>query len=163
MKFHQPIQPNDNDSDALTGRLFFEPPSNIERNYAFSWRTKVLIYDRANSKCEFTGWGHLPLNAAHLNHSRQSGYYDDPSNGLLVCLPLHLAHHIKFKGNASVIGLSETHNNFAIDSLAERVLNYQASKGLWRPADFAEEKKLLRNMIDEVMHFWEEFYISVES
>lgn len=70
------------------------------------------------------------MECAHINHDRDSGYYDDPENGLLVTVEEHLyddyVGHLSYRGmpvdenGLLPNGLSPEHNEYAISKLLKR-------------------------------------------
>jgi hypothetical protein len=85
--------------------------------FAFSWKSKQIIHQRDNNQSVLSGETE-DLECAHLDHSRENPLYDDPSNGRLLTTEEHLHDHINRSGRN---GLSQTHNNWAIARLKERL------------------------------------------
>lgn len=87
--------------------------------FAFSRGSREEVLRRADYCCEDCGasYTNTPLEAAHIDHSRDNPEYDNPDNGRALCVLDHLKDHIQRAGSN---GLSNRHNNWAIKSLIER-------------------------------------------
>lgn len=103
--------------------------------WAFSARTKRQIVSRATdpedgiAKSEVSGRYDEPLQAAHINHSRSSGYYDNPDNGVLMTVSEHLIDHIQREGKN---GLTKSGNRLAIHLLKEQIVDLYGEEYLQR-------------------------------
>ena len=161
VKFHESLKTDVRElyeperGDLIDSPLFFVPPSNVDRNYAFSYEAKQKIHGRAGRVCELSGETRFPKEAAHLNHSRKNKYYDHPGNGLLVTDIMHLAHHMLFVGNAEAIGLTENGNSWAVGQLERRVLDFRLRGGFYQPETAQQE--LHRDLLP-LFDIWLKFY-----
>ena len=99
-------------------------------NWAFDHRSRNLIWERAKGRSEVTGLNGRPLECSHIDHDRQSGYYQHPDNGLLLRDVEHLAYHIDFIGRARSIGLTEQGNDYAIEQIQKRVEEYNYNNAI---------------------------------
>ena len=115
---------------------------------AFSRSSREKIWERAGGVSEISGFSHEALECAHVNHDRDSGYYDDPDNGMLVTPWEHLHEppvgHMLYKGEAVdqngllPNGLSPQHNNFAIRALEGRITDRDRSQEKIRQSSFSD-------------------------
>lgn len=86
--------------------------------WAFSQRTRHVIYDRAKGVSEISGKNTEPMQCAHLDHTHGTNYYNSPDNGLLLTLREHLMDHI-IRGGRN--GLAMEANEWAIGTLYQQV------------------------------------------
>ena len=148
----------------LTPDPFFSPDhyypnAENELEAAFSTGSRNIMLDRAEHKCEITGWGHMPLEAMHLNHDHSDkALYNLPSNGLMGASIVHLAHHVFFINEPEKIGLTRAGNNWAIDQIANRVVNWHVRKGIWQPMSDEDERDILKTNVDALLPLWRDFY-----
>lgn len=63
-----------------------------------------------------------PLQAAHLNHDQSDPAYNDPANGITLCMHHHLQDHEEREGSN---GLSPEDNFKAINSLRHQLARYE--------------------------------------
>lgn len=84
---------------------------------AFNSKARYAIKERANGMSEISGkTGHL--NCAHIDHFPNSGYYNQPFNGVLMAIDEHLIDHLARKGQN---GLTVSGNFMAIAALTRSV------------------------------------------
>lgn len=104
----------------------------------FGIETKQTIWERADGKSELnpelTGFR---LETAHLSHVKNSNY-NNPENGLLVTTLEHYCHHLLHFKHPHKIGLSVSHNNFAIQETCKRA-EEDARRLKWSPIKFQLE------------------------
>lgn len=74
------------------------------------------MLERAGYKSEVSGKEVPPtfLHAAHKDHTKDAGHYDDLDNGFMLTVKEHMLQHLAYRGKAHLIGLSERHNEWAI-------------------------------------------------
>ena len=85
---------------------------------AFTKKIRMVIKARAGNKSEVSGVKYEPLQAAHINHKRKTGYYNCPTNGVLMTVAEHLMDHVLREGEN---GLTKAQNFYAISSLSRQV------------------------------------------
>lgn len=86
--------------------------------YAFSRESRRAII-RRDGKCVANGEDHEGgLEAAHIDHSKDKPYYDDPQNGRALCTKHHLEDHIRRHGRN---GLGKNQNKWAINAIRGRL------------------------------------------
>ena len=107
---------------------------------SFKPSVRRVLKKRAEDCSQLSGRDDRPLEAAHLNHCRTSGFYNKPSNGLLVTDIEHLAHHLFFRQNPELIGLSIKDNNRAIKALFDRVRSYDRKNHIFLSKDSFHEE-----------------------
>ena len=101
--------------------------------YAFSSRTKDEIKKRArethNGKLlsELSHTNGVPMECAHIDHSKSNPDYDTPQNGVYVTIYEHLQDHINREGQN---GLSVHANKLAIEALQERIQIWEETRSL---------------------------------
>lgn len=102
---------------------------------AFSRQTKDEIKQRARQEhdgrllSEISHTNGVPMECAHINHSRSYPEYDSPENGFYCTIYEHLQDHINREGQN---GLSIPDNRRAIRSLEHRVKVWEQVKNLDR-------------------------------
>jgi hypothetical protein len=109
--------------DPETGDDYNEHPlAPIEGGeYAFSKRSRDIIRRRAGGRSELSGRVDTEMHCSHINHNHNRRDYDSPDNGLYLTVPEHLAYHLLAVCDARSIGLSESENSFAVNTLALHV------------------------------------------
>lgn len=90
----------------------------------FSLDIRNIIHARAHEASELSGETQSPTECSHFNHDRSSPLYNKPENGLLTTTLEHGCFHLRARGRASRIGLSENHNEAAIRFIQERYNKY---------------------------------------
>ena len=100
---------------------------------AFSELVRKLIGKRDHWECQEDGCDRSFANgdmvhASHLNHDKSDPAYDTEDMGEILCVPHHLEYHLKSRGHARDIGLTEEENNYAIRML----LNTDPHTKEWR-------------------------------
>lgn len=101
--------------------------------YAFSSRTKDEIKKRArethNGKLlsELSHTNGVPMECAHIDHSKSNPDYDTPQNGVYVTIYEHLNDHINREGQN---GLPVYYNKLAIKALQERIEIWEQTQDL---------------------------------
>jgi len=97
--------------------------------FAFTKAIRRLIL-RRDKGCQGEGPHRGRLQASHINHSRKvewvNGYetgYNDPRRGEALCESCHISYHEEFVGDAEAIGLTESQNQWAIDTMERRLAN----------------------------------------
>ena len=89
-----------------------------EPDFAFSSKVREKMLKRDGYQCVECG-SEENLEAAHYDHSKKNKKkYNDINNGRILCTCCHLQDHID---RAGYNGLSENHNNWAIDTLRRKV------------------------------------------
>jgi hypothetical protein len=145
--------------DALNGASFLLPEN---EHSAFRTGTRNKIMRRAGYKCELTGISELPLQAAHLDHTKGTSYYNSPSNGLMVSDIMHLTHHFMYIPNPEEIGLNFRANNWAVDMQFRNVAKRKTIAGEWDRSVFElEGVEFLQFLADELYLYrklWENWY-----
>lgn len=109
--------------------------------WAFSWKTRQEIKERAGYTSEISGRDDLPLECSHFNHSRDYEYYDDPTNGIYVTIYEHLAIHQEAGRHRTQYGLlpnglTKDQNLWAINKIRERINEYERSQSLQPVSSF---------------------------
>lgn len=117
---------------------------------AFSDKSRDKIKERAKYKSEITGRRDLPMECMHINHDKSKGKYNDPKNGIYGTVIEHFLHHYIYQGQAHLIGLTETENDWAVQACHQRVLQASNRKG------WGNEELLLR--VQEDLEITQKFY-----
>ncbi len=99
---------------------------------AFTLAARQKIWSRARGVSELTGKKETYLECSHINHDRESPYYNDPRNGILLTQLEHFCWHWANKKDPSQIGLSVKHNEMAIHGIMQRCMDQYSKKGLTR-------------------------------
>lgn len=89
----------------------------------FNYFAKKEIKERDRDTCQgcgVSGRTHQ-LEASHINHSKKSPDYNNSENGEMLCRPCHYNYHLSHQGRAKEIGLRESENDWAINSIWERM------------------------------------------
>lgn len=99
---------------------------------AFSAAVRKLMGEKANWHCQQPGCDKsyatgFMQHASHFDHDKSQPYYDDPSNGAILCVEDHLNFHLAYRGQAEQIGLCEEANEHAINML----LNTEVHTNWW--------------------------------
>ena len=97
--------------------------------FAFSMSTKSVIWHRAGSVSELDGTNHRPMECMHIDHHRGPDY-DEPDTGMLVSDIQHLAYHTLFKDMPEEIGLAPHYNDWAINTLTQRIIDWNNANGV---------------------------------
>lgn len=84
---------------------------------AFTTSVRYQILERDNYRCRVCG-ATDHLEAAHIDHNKDSYNYNSPSNGKTLCSKHHLADHINRHGSN---GLTKRQNEWAIEQLRNRL------------------------------------------
>lgn len=119
---------------------------------AFTKPVRETIKERAEGRSELSNENSRPLVCAHLGHrgkkgSRKKKRINCPENGLLVTDVEHYAHHLIFRSNPGIIGLSQEQNEVSLIGIMENIL----SEG-----DLTEDE--FSNKLSMAIIAWEEFY-----
>lgn len=96
---------------------------------AFSRRSKTTIQRRADYRSEWSGERHMPLEASHIDHTRDKDY-DNPERGEYITTLEHLAYHVYWQRNPRYIGLEPQANDYAVQKLTERVEKFYRKSGV---------------------------------
>jgi hypothetical protein len=84
---------------------------------AFGMFSKRKIKKRAGGRSELSGQKSDWMHCSHINHDKSREDYNSPLNGMYITLAEHYAFHELHEGCADEIGLSERHNNRAVQGL----------------------------------------------
>jgi hypothetical protein len=115
---------------------------------AFKTKTRKSIKSWARNRSEVSNENGRPLECSHVNHDRDSGYYNNPINGMLLTDEEHWIQHTDFIGYARFIGLTEEENGWAIDELQIRIDDFNSQHNIPPMSDEFAEK--LSQRIDQL-------------
>jgi len=134
---------------------------------SFTRRTAREIRKRANttghekSELSLEGPGRNHFECAHLNHKKETSFYDDPRNGMLIDVREHLSQHILFERHSELIGLNIHQNNQAINGIIDRIKRRASRLGLRLTR--GQSIQTLRNEIEASLNqeknLWKKFFV----
>lgn len=107
---------------------------------AFSKATRDIIRRRANYVSEIDGTSNIPLQCAHISHTRGNGY-NSPSNGLYLTIEQHLIDHLLREGEN---GLSRYHNYLAVEKLSREVHYICGKEGEYRVLEYINKPNAIQ-------------------
>lgn len=93
--------------------------------FAFGKKTRDEIKQRDGNKSAISGL-EGDLEAAHINHDKNSPNYDSPSNGRLLTPVEHLTDHVARAGRN---GLSPSQNSWAIKTMQKKLKDKYRKEG----------------------------------
>lgn len=96
---------------------------------AFSKEVRRIILQKARYRSELSGHSHLPLDASHLDHTRNKTY-NEPWRGEALTILEHCAYHVAHIGFAEQIGLSEDYNRWAAITRFHAVKKMYTNRGV---------------------------------
>lgn len=115
---------------------------------AFSRPVRREIMRRANNSSEVSHRNDRPLEASHINHSREfrarnwqgrKVEYNSDLNGLMMTDIEHQLYHEDFLGSSHLIGLTEDNNMWAIQSIGDRIRMFNEARGIEDITDIQRE------------------------
>lgn len=86
------------------------------------------MLDAAGSKCEISRQNHTPLECSHSYHQRGE-HYNNPLIGTVLKPQIHLMYHRDFADEPEIIGLSYYDNQFAMESIQDRIYSWEEARG----------------------------------
>ncbi len=87
----------------------------------FSLESKHAMMDRAEAKSELSRRDDFPLQAMHLNHTKDQEY-DNIEEGKIVTIIEHLKYHEWYLKNPKKIGLTKKENRSALKGMLIEIL-----------------------------------------
>lgn len=139
-------------------KSMFKPPIPVQEAFssgsAYNIKSRAYDLEKGDYVSELTGelMGEsiYRFERSHIySHDRKYPMYDDPDNGLYVTTLEHFVQHSLFRGRAGMIGLSEKHNNQAINSILERVREDRYKAGVTGNINFE---------LEDARRAWMRFY-----
>lgn len=123
---------------------------------AFHQQAKETMRERAYVRfgkvcSEISGRDDQSLHAAHINHKRNTGYYNSPNNGFYCTITEHLIDHILREGEN---GLNKSGNYEAINSLSRLIMKEVGEEGLSEVYTFVSQdgaRQLWQEKIDIII------------